>query len=81
MILKALADYYERMLGDKSLNPPPFGFEDKPIPFLLVIDSKGALVNIRDTRTGSKKKTSCTLFPSSSGRKEDVGNKGKPALG
>jgi len=75
MILKALADYYDRMLHDESLNPPPYGFEDKPIPFLLVIDGKGALVNIRDTRTGTGKTKVARCFRVPQGEKKTSGIK------
>jgi hypothetical protein len=34
MILKALADYYERLANDPSVDVAPYGFEYKAIPFL-----------------------------------------------
>ena len=50
MILKALADYYDRMLADDprwTLRHPDF--ERKAIPFLIVINPHGRFVNILDT--------------------------------
>lgn len=66
MILQALADYYRRKQSDP--NPanrlPPYGFEEKEIPFILEIDANGRLVQILDTRSGEgKKKTVQRLVP------------------
>lgn len=56
MILQALCDYYKRKasLDDSEIAPP--GFEDKEIPFIIVIDSEGKFVSIRDTREKCNKK-------------------------
>lgn len=62
MILKALADYYERMRDDPGMDAAPPGFEKKAIPFLVVIDSQGRFVNILDTRTGEGKEKSAREF-------------------
>ena len=43
MILKALADYYERMQNDPDTDIAPPGFEKKAIPFLIVINTQGHL--------------------------------------
>lgn len=56
MILKALADYYERLLSAPNCDIAPFGFEKKAIPFLIVVSEEGGFVNIRDTRTADGKK-------------------------
>ncbi len=42
MILQALNDYYER----KEKDLPPFGFEEKGIPFIIVIDESGVFINL-----------------------------------
>ncbi len=42
MILQALNDYYER----KEKDLPPFGFEEKGIPFIIVIDESGVFLNL-----------------------------------
>ena len=75
MILKALADYYERMLNDPDCDIAPYGFEDKAIPFLLVLSRDGRFVNIRDTRTGDGKKKSAREFRVPLGAKKTSGIK------
>lgn len=42
MILQALNDYYDR----KESDLPPLGFEEKAIPFIIVIDESGAFINL-----------------------------------
>lgn len=42
MILQALNDYYDR----KAKKLPPFGFEEKAIPFIIVIDESGKFINL-----------------------------------
>src|SRR5574344_1670792 len=49
MILKALYDYYNRS-GDLA----PAGFEEKEIPFVIVIDDAGNLQRIEDCRIDGK---------------------------
>lgn len=57
MILKSLADYYQRLLDSPNINIPEIGFEKKGIPFIIVIDKEGNFISIRDTRTeGDKSK-------------------------
>lgn len=75
MILKALADYYERLLSDPESNIAPPGFERKAIPFLLVLRKDGSLVNIRDTRTGEGKKKSAREYLVPQGEKKAAGIK------
>ncbi len=75
MILKALADYYERMLNDPDSDVAPPGFEKKGIPFLLVIDRDGRFVNFRDTRTGEGKKKTAREFMVPQGEKKASGIK------
>src|SRR5690554_4692788 len=45
MILQSLCDYYAR-----KENLPQFGFEERSIPFIVVIDDHGNYLNIEDTR-------------------------------
>jgi len=52
MILQALYDYYQRKQQEAPGVLPPFGFEDKEIPFLIEVDPNGRLVQIEDTREG-----------------------------
>jgi CRISPR-associated protein Csd1 len=42
MILQALCDYYDR----KHDELPPFGFEEKEIPFIIVINEQGEFINL-----------------------------------
>lgn len=74
MILKALADYYERLAADPAEKMPPYGFEDKTIPFLIVIGKDGSFLNIRDTRTADKNKTA-RVFRVPLGEKKTSGPK------
>jgi CRISPR-associated protein Csd1 len=50
MILHALKEYY-----DRKPDLAPFGWEQKEIPFLMVIDSDGDFVHFEDTREGQEK--------------------------
>lgn len=75
MILKALADYYDRMLHDPEIDVAPPGFEKKAIPFLLVINEKGDFINIRDTRSGDGKKKIVREFMVPKGVKKTSGIK------
>lgn len=52
MILQALKEYYDRKASDPDSDIPPEGFENKPIPFLIVIDQEGNFINLEDTREG-----------------------------
>lgn len=62
MILQALNDYYERKAADPGSGIAPQGFEYKEIPFILVIDRPGNLVNIEDTRQTINKKIRARSF-------------------
>lgn len=58
MILQALSEYYQRK-GDELA---PIGFEEKEIPFLIVIDRDGRFIQLQDTRNYNEKNK---LVPSS----------------
>ena len=58
MILQALDKYYERMKDDL----PSEGFEQKEIPFLIVINQSGEFINLQDTRTQSGKRLIARKF-------------------
>ncbi len=75
MIIKALADYYQRLLNDPNSNIAPPGFERKAIPFLLVLRKDGSLANIRDTRTGEGKKNAAREYLVPQGEKKTSGIK------
>jgi len=49
MILQALCEYYDRK--KTTDNPlPPLGFEEKEIPFVIVLSEDGRFILLRDTR-------------------------------
>jgi CRISPR-associated protein Csd1 len=58
MILQALFNYYDRMKNDL----PPEGFEQKEIPFLIIINHDGEFINLQDTRTQFGKKLIARKF-------------------
>ena len=66
MILQALYDLYVR----KRDELPPEGFEQKEIPFLIVLDRDGAFCDLQDTRDKSGKKLIARQFrvPKDNGR-------------
>lgn len=55
MILQALNEYYQRKtrLPESDLAPP--GFEQKPIPYLVVLTATGEFAALEDTREGEGK--------------------------
>jgi CRISPR-associated protein Csd1 len=67
MILQSLNDYYRRKMADPdpAARLPAFGLEDKEIPFILEITTRGELVSIKDTRRieGKKKIADRFLVP------------------
>jgi CRISPR-associated protein Csd1 len=65
MILQALNDYYTRKAADPQSALAPEGFEPKAIPFVLVLDEAGRLVQLADRRegTGKKKEAKAELVP------------------
>ncbi|MBB5016978.1 CRISPR-associated protein Csd1 [Chitinivorax tropicus] len=62
MILHALMEYYQRKTRDPDSQLAPSGFEWKEIPFLIVLDAAGKLVQIEDTRTPHGKKLRARSF-------------------
>ncbi len=66
MILQALCDYYDRKQDDL----PPFGFEEKAIPFVIVIDELGHFIQLEDNREIKNGKTIIkpVRIPKASGR-------------
>ncbi|WP_291995420.1 type I-C CRISPR-associated protein Cas8c/Csd1 [Candidatus Accumulibacter sp. ACC003] len=65
MILQALTDYYARKATDPRTSLAPEGFEVKAIPFVLVIDAGGRLLQLADRRegVGKKKEGKAELVP------------------
>ena len=72
MILQALNEYYERKVADPESGIAPEGFEHKEIPFVIVIDTTGDLVNIEDTRQTINKKLRARSFLVPQGEKRSV---------
>nr|WP_297398888.1 type I-C CRISPR-associated protein Cas8c/Csd1 [uncultured Marinobacter sp.] len=67
MILQALTEYYHR----KQDQLAPIGFEEKEIPFLIVIDQDGRFVQLTDTRDrseGDKLRAQMFVVPHGKGR-------------
>jgi len=50
MIIQALTQYYDRLSSDPGYDIAPLGWAKVPIPFVVVIDSSGELIQIEDTR-------------------------------
>lgn len=73
MILQALKDYYDRKAADPESGIAPEGWEWKEIPFVIVLDSKGTLMQIEDTREIVEKKKRGKLFLVPQGVKKTSG--------
>jgi CRISPR-associated protein Csd1 len=73
MILQALKEYYDRKAADPESGIAPEGWEWKEIPFIIVLDSKGNLKQIEDTREGEGKKRRGKLFLVPQGVKKTSG--------
>ena len=56
MILQALKEYYDRKAADPDSGIAPLGWEQKEIPFLIVLREDGSLVRVEDTRENVGKK-------------------------
>ena len=63
MILQALKDYYDRKAADAESGIAPPGWCTKELPFLIVLDMSGNVVNVEDTRemVGKKKRAKTFL--------------------
>ena len=68
MILQALYEYYQRKLTNGEIEP--MGFEWKEIPFLIVINKDGTVVNLEDTQSieGRRKRAMTFLVIKPKGR-------------
>lgn len=71
MILQSLNRCYERLNARGEIAPE--GFESKEIPFVLVIDAQGNLVQIDDTRSGAGKQKIVGAYLVPSAVKRSVG--------
>lgn len=70
MILQALYEYYQRKASDPESHIAPEGWEWKPIPFVVAIDSNGKYLGLNDTREtdGKRKVPKPYLVPRGIGR-------------
>lgn len=50
MILQALCNYYQRKQQDVDTALPPYGFEEKGIPFVVLLSRTGKFIQLMDTR-------------------------------
>lgn len=75
MILQKLSDYYHRLAHDPDSDIAPEGFERKEIPFVIVLDAQGVLVNLKDTRETKDKKLRAKVFLVPQGVKKTSGIK------
>lgn len=62
MILQELQEYYNRKAVDSESSIAPEGFESKEIPFILVLDEEGDIVNLECTYEGEKKAKRAKVF-------------------
>lgn len=75
MILQALKEYYDRKAADPESGIAPLGWEWKEIPYLIVLDRTGQLVNVEDTREMVGKKLRARSFRVPQSVKRTVGVK------
>lgn len=61
MILHALTQYYQRK-AESGGGVAPEGFENKEIPFIIVIDKQGKFIRLEDTRELKNKKKIARTF-------------------
>jgi len=73
MILQALKEYYDRKASDPDSEMAPEGWELKDIPFVIVLDAKGNLIQIEDTREGEGKNRKAKQFLVPQGIKKTSG--------
>ena len=62
MILHALKNYYDRLSADPDSDIAPEGWAKVEIPFVLVIDGQGKLIQVEDTREMLDKKLRAKSF-------------------
>ena len=62
MILQALKEYYDRKAAEPNSGIASYGWERKEIPFIIVLDREGNLMQIEDTREGEGKNKRARTF-------------------
>ena len=73
MILQALMHCYNRMAKDYGAAVAPDGFEYKRIPYVIVLDQKGGVVALQDTRGDEADSKHGSLFMVPKGVKKSRG--------
>ncbi len=73
MILQALKEYYDRKAADPASDIAPEGWERKELPFIVVLNADGSLLQIEDTREGDGKKKRAKAFLVPQGVKKTSG--------
>ena len=73
MILQALTGYYDRVVKEGNVDIAREGFEQKEIPFIVIINRKGQFVDFQDTRDGEGKVKRGRLFTVPRGVKKTSG--------
>ncbi|MBN4055498.1 type I-C CRISPR-associated protein Cas8c/Csd1 [bacterium AH-315-K03] len=70
MILQSLCEYYDRKQKNPKTALAAFGFEVKPIPFVIVLDEEGRFVLLADEREDNNGKLTARPFmlPKARGR-------------
>ena len=74
MILQALVEYYQRLILEGCAGIAAEGFEQKEIPFVIVLDQRGQFISLQDTREGEDKKKRGRIFTVPKGIKKTSGN-------
>jgi CRISPR-associated protein Csd1 len=74
MILQALYEYYQRVQANPDLEIADEGFEQKEIPFLIVLNAAGEFQGIEDTRetVGKIKRAKVFTVPKDCGRAANI---------
>ena len=62
MILQALKEYYDRLATEPEGGIAPDGFENKPIPFIVVLGKDGMPVDLITTYEGEGKKRNAKRY-------------------
>jgi len=71
MILQALCEYYDRKQSNPETALAEFGFEEKEIPFFIILDNQGLFISLEDARemgTKGKPIVRSYLVPKAKGR-------------
>jgi CRISPR-associated protein Csd1 len=73
MILQALKSYYDRLSADPKSDTAPIGWSKVELPFVFIINYRGELIQIEDTREYKDKKLRAKSFLVPQGIKKTSG--------